>query len=95
MKKTVSINLFSLKKTSLCLQRICNTKPLRVTYFVQHEPWNHILTQKLASYRIATYKECQNAIKRRRMLTQTAQHDAKVTMDFENGLRQRRRISDG
>ena len=49
----------------------------------------------MASYSIATYKQCQNDIKHNRILTQTAQNDAKVTIDFENGLRQRLRVSDG
>ena len=49
--------------------------------------------QTMTSYNRATYNECQNEIKHCRMLKQTAQNDQKVTMDFENGPRQRLRVS--
>ena len=48
----------------------------------------------MASCNRAMCNERQNDIKHCRILKQTAQNDEKVTMDFENGPRQRLRVSE-
>ena len=49
--------------------------------------------QNGASYNKTMYDECQNDIKHYRILKQTAQNDAKVTIDFGIGSNQRLRVS--